>query len=164
MQPCHHTGHSISWHSLLDATFQKEIRAKTQESELWTLGEPGLLPHTSGCQYHLAFFLCLLTRGQMLPLKLFKQWLDHCHIMGTLQSETSKKTGAPPPHGTNGTWDFCNLGEDSHLLLSTYSLQRSVSCSTATPGRFTPLLSCEAPAWEEASPAHSQAVEIGKAP
>lgn len=58
MQPCHHTGHSSSWHNLLDATFQKKLWAKTQ---LWTLGEPGHLPHTSGCPYHLAFSLPAIT-------------------------------------------------------------------------------------------------------
>lgn len=52
-QPCHHTGHSISWHDLLDATIQKKIWAKTQKAELWTLEEPGLLPHTLSCPYHL---------------------------------------------------------------------------------------------------------------
>lgn len=46
MQPCHHIGQIIPWHNLLDATFQKKIWAKTQEAELWTLGEPGLLPRT----------------------------------------------------------------------------------------------------------------------
>lgn len=109
-------------------------------------------------------FLCLLIQGQMLLFKNIYTVAGHCHIMGTLQSEIPKKPGDPPPHGTYGTWDLCSLGEDSHLLLSTCTLQRSVSCSTATAGRFTPLLSCEAPAWEETPPDHSQAVEIGKAP
>lgn len=148
MQPCHHTGQSTSWHNLLDATFQKKIWAKTKEAKLQTLGEPGVLPHTSGCLYHFAFSLLdSMGTNPALEKYLHSSWVT-AMLWVCSSVRLPKKPGTPAPRGTYRTRDLCNPG-DSHLLFSTCTLQRSVSCSTATTGRFTSFLSCEAPHGKE---------------